>query len=47
MFEILNKIIDWTILVVGYVTLVTGGVTYAGIFVSELQECPAYDDGGD
>lgn len=34
MFELLSRVIDWTILVVGYITLVTGGVTYAGIFVS-------------
>lgn len=32
--EFLYKAIDWTILVVGYITLVTGGVTYTGIFVS-------------
>lgn len=34
-FKFFHKTIDWTILVVGYVTLVTGGVTYTGIFVSE------------
>ena len=37
MLKFLHKVIDWTILVVGYVTLVTGGVTYAGIFVRERR----------
>lgn len=35
MCKFLYKVIDWTILVVGYITLVTGGVTYTGIFVSK------------
>ena len=47
MFEFLHKAIDWTILVVGYVTLVTGGVTYTGIFVSERQQHPTYDESED
>jgi len=33
-FEVLYGIIDRTILALGFVTLLTGGVTYAGIFVS-------------
>ena len=40
MFEILDKITDRTILVVGYVTLVTGVVTYVGIFVSGCMMTP-------
>lgn len=34
LLKFLYKAIDWTVLVVGYVTLVTGGVTYTGISVS-------------
>lgn len=33
-FEIVYEIIDRTILVLGFIALTTGGVTYAGIFVS-------------
>jgi len=35
-FEVVYEIIDKTILILGFITLTTGGVTYAGIFVSTL-----------
>lgn len=33
--EIVYEVIDRTILILGFIALTTGGVTYAGIFVSE------------
>lgn len=36
MLEVFYKIVDRAILILGFIALVTGGVTYAGIFVSRV-----------
>ena len=37
--EIVYEVIDRTILVLGFIALMTGGVTYVGMFVSALSPC--------
>lgn len=42
--EVVYEVIDRTILIIGFVVLTTGIVTYAGIFVSLLVDLPAQGD---
>jgi Domain of unknown function (DUF2427) len=38
--EVIYDLIDWTVMILGFVALTTGGVTYAGIFVSASVSSP-------